>query len=194
MPGKNAEQLHQKPDTGEQIPVLADELPHHIPDFFIGIALVIQLGERTISQGKQISHLDIPIHLFEIDLDHVHDTFAKAYDVGMNRIGRDHKQLLPLQRETVVVDNDLSRQIIAEQYLNGLGIVQGNDILGLEPLDLDGIGHLGRKKELLLEAIGQPVIVINTLHKFPYFLLEDSLSAIYSIQEISKFYNIFSKD
>ena len=112
----------------------------------------------------------------------------------MDRIGRDHKQLLPFQGETLTVDDHLTLQTVAEQDLQRFGIVQRDDILGMKPLDLDGIGHPGREKELFLKAVGQPVIVINTLHKLYRFLLEDSLSATDSIQDIPQYYNIFSKD
>ena len=171
---KLQKQLHNRGKTRHQVSVLRDQPLDNGFDLRIGRAQVLRLAQRQVLEGQIVLHIEIAVHLLKADFEHMHRSAPGADVVGVERIGRNDKQLLPLQGEPLVVNHNFTTQIFTQQQLDRVGIVQRHDVLHLKLLDADGIGHLRRKEKALLEPIGQAVSIVDTLHSciFPHrFLL-----------------------
>ena len=99
-----------------------------------------------------------------MDLEDVHGADARVDVVGVDRVGRDDEELVAPKFKAAVVDDDLSAELVAQQYFDGFRVVEGNDIFRQKLLDTHRIGHFFGEKEVFFEAVGHGIVKIDAFH------------------------------
>ena len=106
--GQHPKQFQQQWKAVPQFPVPFDQFLHNGIHRRVRAAAVLELANPAAAGRQIVLHIDIAAQLPQGYLDHIHGATPGLDIGGMDRIGRDHHELLLLQLEPGCIDQNFT--------------------------------------------------------------------------------------